>query len=47
MSVDFITQLAELQGQTQIIVVDGFTKMAHFVGLANKWDRKRRSGYLP
>jgi len=34
-SVDFITQLPEFQGQTQIIVVlDRFTKMAHLVGLA-------------
>ena len=34
-SVDFITQLPESQGQTQIMVVgDSFTKMAHFIGLA-------------
>ena len=33
-SVDFITQLPESQGQTQIIVVvDRFTKMAHFIRL--------------
>ena len=33
-SVDFITQLPESQGQTQIIVVvDRFTKMAHFISL--------------
>jgi len=33
-STDFITQLAESQGKIQImVVVDGFTKMAHFVGL--------------
>ena len=33
-SVDFITQLPESQGKTQImVVVDGFTKMAHFIGL--------------
>jgi len=32
--VDFITQLPESQGQTQIMVgVDRFTKMAHFLGL--------------
>ena len=32
---DFITQLPESQGQTQImVVVDRFTKMAHFIGLA-------------
>jgi len=32
---DFITQLPESQGQTQImVVVDCFTKMAHFNGLA-------------
>ena len=31
---DFITQLPESQGQTQImVVVDRFTKMAHFIGL--------------
>ena len=31
---DFITQLLESQGQTQImVVVDRFTKMAHFIGL--------------
>jgi len=34
-SVDFITQLPESQEQTQImVVVDRFTKMAHFIGLA-------------
>jgi len=34
-SVDFITQLPESQGQTKImVVVDHFTKMAHFIGLA-------------
>ena len=34
-SVDFITQLPESQGQSQIIVVvDRFTKMSHFIGLA-------------
>jgi len=34
-SVDFLTQLPESQGQTQImVVVDRFTKMAHFIGLA-------------
>jgi len=33
--VDFITQLPESQGHTQImVVVDSFTKMAHFVGFA-------------
>jgi len=33
--VDFITQLAESQGQTQImVVVDRFRKMAHFISLA-------------
>jgi len=33
-TVDFITQLPESQGQTQImVVVDHFTKMAHFIGL--------------
>ena len=33
-SVDFITQLPESQGKTQImVVVDRFTKMAHFIGL--------------
>ena len=33
-STDFITQLPESQGYTQIIViVDRFTKMAHFIGL--------------
>jgi len=32
-SMDFITQLPESQGKTQIIVVvDRFTKMAHFIG---------------
>jgi len=31
---DFITQLPESQGKTQImVVVNGFTKMAHFIGL--------------
>ena len=34
LSVDFITQLAESQGKTQIMVrVHQFTKMAHFIGL--------------
>jgi len=34
---DFITQLPESQGQTQImVVVDRFTKMAHFIGLETK-----------
>jgi len=34
-SVDFITQLPESQGQTQImVVVDHFTKMAYFIALA-------------
>ena len=33
-SVDFITQLPESQGKTQImVVVDRFTEMAHFIGL--------------
>jgi hypothetical protein len=33
-STDFITQLPESQGHTQImVVVDRFTKMAHFIGL--------------
>jgi len=33
-SADFITQLPESQGYTQVIVVvDRFTKMAHFIGL--------------
>ena len=33
-SVDFIPQLPESQGKTQImVVVDRFTKMAHFIGL--------------
>ena len=33
-STDFITQLPESQGYTQImVVVDQFTKMAHFIGL--------------
>jgi len=33
-STDFITQLPESQGKTQImVVVDGFTKMALFIGL--------------
>ena len=33
-SMDFITQLPESQGKTQImVVVDRFTKMAHFIGL--------------
>ena len=33
-SVDFITQLPESQGKMQImVVVDRFTKMAHFIGL--------------
>ena len=33
-STDFITQLPESQGKTQIlVVVDPFTKMAHFIGL--------------
>ena len=33
-STDFITQLPESQGRTQImVVVDRFTKMAHFIGL--------------
>ena len=33
-SVDFITQLPESQGKTQImVVVNRFTKMAHFIGL--------------
>ena len=34
-STDFITQLMESQGCTQMmVVVDRFTKMAHFIGLA-------------
>ena len=34
-SVDFITQLPESQGHTQImVVVDRFTKMAHFISVA-------------
>jgi len=34
MSTDFISQIPESQGKTQIIVVvDRFTKMAHFIGL--------------
>jgi len=34
--VDFITQLPESQGQTQImVVVDLFKKMADFIGLAS------------
>ena len=33
-STDFITQLPESQGKTQImVVVDRFTKMTHFIGL--------------
>jgi len=33
-SMDFITQLRESQGKTQImVVVDKFTKIAHFIGL--------------
>ena len=33
-STDFITQLPESQGHTEImVVVDWFTKMAHFIGL--------------
>ena len=33
-STDFITQLPESQGRTQkMVVVDLFTKMAHFIGL--------------
>ena len=33
-SIDFITQLPESQGRTQImVVVDRFTKIAHFIGL--------------
>jgi len=40
-SVDFITQLPESQGQTQImVVVDRFTKMAHFIGLATNTTAK-------
>jgi len=40
-SVNFITQLPEFQGQTQIIVVvDRFTKMAHFIGLARNATQK-------
>jgi len=36
-SVDFITQLPKSAGYTQIMgVVDRFTKMAHFIGLAEK-----------
>jgi len=36
-STEFITQLRESQGKTQIIlVVDRFTKMAHFSGLYEK-----------
>ena len=32
-AVDFITQLDESQGQTQIMVLgDRFTKIAHFIG---------------
>jgi len=34
-AVDFITQLPESHGQTQIMVVgDRYTKIAHFIGLA-------------
>jgi len=36
-STDFITQLPESQGKTQImVVVDRFTKIAHFIGLHEK-----------
>jgi len=36
-STDFFTQLPESQGKTQImVVVDRFTKMAHFIGLHEK-----------
>jgi len=36
-SVDFITQLPKSAGYTQImVVVDHFTKMAHFIGLEQK-----------
>ena len=36
-SVDFITHLPESAGYTQImVVVDRFTKMAHFIGLEEK-----------
>ena len=38
---DFITQLPESQGRTQIIVVvDRFTKMAHFIGLGTNTTTK-------
>ena len=40
-SVDFITQLPESQGQTQIrVVLDRFTKMANFIGLATNTTAK-------
>jgi len=40
-SADFITQLPESQGQTQImVVVDLFTKMVHFIGLATNANAK-------
>jgi len=40
-STDFITQLPERQGKTQIVVeVDRFTKMAHFIGLDEKGTAK-------
>jgi len=40
-SVDFITQLPESQGQTPImVIVDCFTKMAHLIGLARNGSPK-------
>jgi len=46
-SVDFISQLPESQGQTHIMVVlDHFYKNGTFHRLSDKCDRKRRCGYI-
>ena len=47
-SVDFITQLPESQGQTQIlVVVNSFTKMAHLIGLATNATAKDVANTFP
>jgi len=47
-STDFITQLPESQGYTQLmVVVDRFTKMAHFIGLPTEATAKHvATGFL-
>jgi len=47
-STDFIMQLPESQGKTQIMVIlDRFTQMAHFIGLHENATAKDVVEYLP